>query len=68
VTSLGQIEALQAEVNHYRDSAALLRARLYRRGIAATQQLQELQRRRDSAQRRLHEARRSPDRARPQRA
>jgi hypothetical protein len=68
VTSLGQIEALQAELNHYRDSAALLRAQLYRRGIAATQQLRHLQRRRDSAQRRLYEARRRPDPARARRA
>jgi hypothetical protein len=59
VTSLHEIEAIEAEVNHYRDRAALLRARLYRRGMGANQRLEELERRRDSAQRRLREARRT---------
>ena len=57
MTSLAQIEEIHAEVNHYRDSVALLRARLYRRGIGTNQRLEELQRRLESAQRRLREAR-----------
>jgi hypothetical protein len=57
MTSLHQIEEIQAEVNHYRDSVALLRARLYRRGMANTPRLEELQRRLDSAQSRLRTAR-----------
>ena len=52
-----QIEDIQAEVNHYRDSVALLRARLYRRGMGSTPRLEELQRRLASAQRRLRAAR-----------
>jgi hypothetical protein len=59
MTSLHQIEEIQAEVNHYRDSVALLRARLYRRGMANTPRLEELQRRLDSAQSRLRAARAS---------
>jgi TPP-dependent pyruvate/acetoin dehydrogenase alpha subunit len=57
VSSLRQVEEIQAEVNHYRDSVALLRARLYRRGIGTSQRLDELKRRLDSAQSRLREAR-----------
>lgn len=57
MSSLHQIEEIQAEVNHYRDSVALLRARLYRRGMGSSQRLEELQRRLESAQRRLHDAR-----------
>lgn len=56
---LRQVEETQAEVNHYRDSVALLRARLYRRGMASTPRLEELQRRLESAQRRLRAARRA---------
>jgi hypothetical protein len=57
MSSLHQIEEIQAEVNHYRDSVALLRARLYRRGMGTTPRLEELQRRLASAQRRLRTAR-----------
>jgi hypothetical protein len=57
VSTARQIEDIQAEVNHYRDSVALLRARLYRRGMGSTPRLEELQRRLDSAQRRLRAAR-----------
>jgi hypothetical protein len=60
VTSLQEIEAIQAEVNHYRDSVALLRARLYRRGGGVTPRLEELQRQLASAQRRLRTARAEP--------
>lgn len=56
--ALQRIEEIQAEVNYYRDSVALLRARLYRRGLGtSSQRLEELQRRLESAQRRLREAR-----------
>ena len=57
MTSLQQMAAIEAEVNHYRDSVALLRARLYRRGVGTTPRLEELQRRRDSAEQRLRAAR-----------
>ncbi len=55
--TLHEIEEIHAEVNHYRDSVALLRARLYRRGIGTNQRLQELERKLESAQRRLRAAR-----------
>jgi hypothetical protein len=54
------MEEIHAEVNYYRDSVALLRARLYRRGIATTPRLEELQRKLDSAERRLRTARPVP--------
>jgi hypothetical protein len=57
VSSLGQIAAIEAEFNYYKDSVALLRARLYRRGLGSTPRLEELQRKLDSAQRRLRAAR-----------
>jgi hypothetical protein len=57
VSSLGEIEAIAAERNYYRDSVALLRARLYRRGICPTPRLEELQRRLASAEQRLRAAR-----------
>jgi hypothetical protein len=60
VSTLREIEAIQAEVNYYRDSVALLRARLYRRGEGMTPRLEELQRRLDSAQARLRAARVQP--------
>lgn len=60
MTSPREIEALAAERNYYRDSVALLRARLYRRGGGMTPRLEELQRRLDSAERRLRAARGEP--------
>ena len=60
MSPLREIEALQAEVDYYRDSVALLRARLYRRGGGMTPRLEELQRRLDSAERRLRAARAEP--------
>ena len=57
MSSLHEIAAIEAEFNHYKDSFALLRARLYRRGVGSTQRLEELQRKRDSAKRRLRAAR-----------
>lgn len=53
MSSTQQSDVLEAEVAYYRDSIALLRARLYRQGLASTPRLEELQRRLDSAQRRL---------------
>ena len=53
----GQIEAIEAEFHYYKDSVALLRARLYRRGAANTPRLEELQRKLASAERRLRVAR-----------
>ena len=60
MSTLQEIEAIQAEVNYYRDRVALLRARLYRRGAGDTPRLQELQRRLDGAQARLRAARAEP--------
>jgi outer membrane protein TolC len=60
VSTPREIEALQAEVDYYRDSSALLRARLYRRGAGTTPRLQELQQRRDRAEARLRAARAEP--------
>ncbi len=59
-SSLAEIEALQAEVNYERDRVALLRARLYRRGMGSSQRLQELERGLVRAQDRLAFARRPP--------
>lgn len=60
MSSLQEIEAIQAEVNYYRDSVALLRARLYRRGGGVTPRLEELQRRLSSAEQRLRAAHDQP--------
>lgn len=56
-----EIEAMEAEVTYYRDSVALARARLYRRGGGTTPRFEELQRRLDTAQRRLRAARAEPE-------
>ena len=60
MSSPREMEAVEAEFNYYRDSVALLRARLYRRGVGTTPRLEELQRRADSADRRLRAARAEP--------
>jgi outer membrane protein TolC len=60
MSSPQEIAAIEAEVNYYRDSVALMRARLYRRGDGTTPRFEELQRRLDSAQRRLAAARAAP--------
>jgi hypothetical protein len=57
VTSLQDSAEAEAEVNYYRDRVALLRARLYRRGIATNDRLVELQRRLASAELRRKTAR-----------
>jgi hypothetical protein len=61
VSTLHDRIALDAEVNYYRDRVALLRARLYRRGIGTNQRLDELKRRLASAERRRLAARAAPD-------
>ncbi len=60
MSSPREIEAMEAEVTYYRDSVALARARLYRRGGGTTRRFEELQRKLDSAQQRLHAARAVP--------
>ena len=42
MSSPREIAAIEAEFNYYRDSVALLRARLYRRGVGTTPRLEEL--------------------------
>lgn len=60
MSSPREIEAIEAEFNYYRDSVALLRARLYRRGVGTTPRLEELERKADSAESRLRAARAEP--------
>ncbi|MGO9882943.1 MAG: hypothetical protein ACLPV4_07990 [Solirubrobacteraceae bacterium] len=60
MSSWREIAAVEAEVTYYRDRVALLRARLYRGGFASTPRLEELQRRLESAQRRLRAVRAAP--------
>ena len=57
MSSLAQIAEMEAEVVYYRDRLALLRARLYRQGVASSPRLEELKRQLDGAQRRLRVAR-----------
>lgn len=57
MTTPGELEAIHAEVHYYRDRVALLRARLYRRGIATNRRLEELRRKLDVAEGRLCAAR-----------
>jgi len=65
VSSLQEIEDIAAERNYYRDSVALLRARLYRRGVRPTARLEELQRCLESAEQRLRVARAGAPRLTP---
>jgi hypothetical protein len=60
VNSPREIAAIEAEASYYRDSVALMRARLYRRGLGTSPRFEELQRRLDSAQQRLRAARTAP--------
>jgi hypothetical protein len=57
VSSLSELEQLQADADYYHDRVALLRAKLYRWGLGSTPRLRELERELDLAQRRLHTAR-----------
>jgi hypothetical protein len=60
VSSPREIAAIEAEATYYRDSVALMRARLYRRALGTSPRFEELQRRLDSAQERLRAARAEP--------
>ena len=53
-----ELDLLEAEARYYRESMALLRARLYRRGEASSARLTELQRSLERAERRLRDYRR----------
>ena len=55
--SSSQLEQLQAEVDYYRDRTALLRAKRYRWGLGTNARLQELHRKLERAEQRLHDAR-----------
>ena len=57
MSSTSERELLEAEASYYRDRLALLRAKLYRWGLAATPQLQDLERRLAGAERRVREQR-----------
>jgi len=60
VSSPGEIEQLQADVDYYQDRVALLRAKLYRWGLGRNVRLQTLERALDRAQQRLHDAQTRP--------
>lgn len=55
--STAELEQLRAEVDYYRDRAALLRAKLYRRGLGRTARLDELERALARAEQQLSDAR-----------
>ena len=57
MTSPREMAVIEAEATYYRDSVALMRARLYGRGLGTSPRFEELQRRLDSAQQRLCAAR-----------
>lgn len=57
MSSLRDIEMLEADARYYKDRVALLRAKLYRWGRGSTPQLRELERRLAGAELRLHEQR-----------
>lgn len=57
MSSLRDIELLEADAYYYRDRVALLRAKLYRWGQGSTPQLRELERHLRGAERRLRERR-----------
>jgi hypothetical protein len=57
MSSAGDLSALESEFHYCKDRVALLRARLYRRGVAESPRLEELQRRLAGAEGRLRAAR-----------
>ena len=57
MSSLGEIEQLQAEVDYYHDRVALLRAKRYRWGLAANARLEDFERELARAEQRLRDAR-----------
>jgi hypothetical protein len=52
-----ELEVVEAEARYYRDRVALLRARLYSRGMGWTPRLQELERQLQRAEQRLADVR-----------
>lgn len=60
MSSPREIAAIEAEATYYRNSVALMRARLYGRGQGTSPRFEELLRRLDSAQQRLRAARAEP--------
>ena len=57
MSSRREIEQLQAEADYYHDRVALLRAKLYRWGIASNGRLEALERDFERAQERVRDAR-----------
>jgi hypothetical protein len=57
VSSLSELEQLQADADYYHDRVALLRAKLYRWGLGSTPRLKALERELELAQQRLRDAR-----------
>jgi hypothetical protein len=57
VSSSSEIELLQADARYYHDRIALLRAKLYRRGIGSNAQLKQLERSLERVEQRLREYR-----------
>jgi hypothetical protein len=57
VSSLSELEQLQADADYYHDRVALLRAKLYRWGLGSTPRLRALERELELAQQRLRDAR-----------
>jgi hypothetical protein len=57
VRASAEIQVLEAEVSYCRDRIALLRAKMYGRGIGSGERLKELQQSLESAELRLREAR-----------
>lgn len=57
MSSRGEIEQLQADVDYYHDRVALLRAKQYRWGLASSARLQALERELERAQERVRDAR-----------
>ena len=57
-----ELELLEANARYYRESLALVRAKLYRRGEASSARLLEFQRRLVHAERRLREYQREQSR------
>ena len=57
MSSVKDIELLEADARYYQDRVALLRAKLYRWGLGSTPRLQELERRLAGAERMVREQR-----------
>jgi hypothetical protein len=58
MSSTNELELAQADAFYYRDRVALLRARLYRWGLASTPKLQHLEAELERAEQRVRDARR----------